>query len=129
MVVFAAMVAVEGCRMIVDCGCLQRIAADGIARQPSVRRGTASKDGACGIGIVGRLGWQRTAAGCLAWLGYPVRYIVENGASDFFDLLTWHRRLCARVKQGSEVDMQRRLNGLMEIRGGGASSSTTLTAT
>ena len=69
MVVFAAMVAVEGCRMIVDCGCLQRIAADGIARQPSVRRGTASKDGACGTNIIGQLGLQRTMAGHSALFG------------------------------------------------------------
>ena len=40
--------------------------------------GTASKDGACGIGIMGRLGLQRTVAGCSAWLGYSVRYIVER---------------------------------------------------
>ena len=76
--VFAALVVVEGHRMIIDCGCLQRTMAAGVAWQPSVRHGTASEDGACGIGIVGRLGWQRTAAGCLAWLGYLVRYIVER---------------------------------------------------
>jgi hypothetical protein len=93
MVVFAAMVAVEGCRIIVDCGCLQRTAAAGVAWQPSVRRGTASKDGASGIGIVGRLGWQRTAAGCLAWLGYSVRYIVER----------WRKRLLRLVDMAPET--------------------------
>ena len=65
-VVFAAMVAVGGCRMIVDCGCLQRTAAAGVAWQPLVRCGTASEDGACGVGSVGRLGWQGTAAVCPA---------------------------------------------------------------
>ena len=61
-----------GCR----CGYLQRIAAAGDAWQLSVRRGTTSKDGACGIDTRGQLGLQRTAAGRLAWLSYPVRYIV-----------------------------------------------------
>ena len=94
-VVFVAMVAVGGCRMIVDCACLQRTAAAGVAWQPSVWRGTASKDGACGIGIgiVGRLGWQRTAAGCLAWLGYPVRYIVER----------WRKRLLRLADMAPET--------------------------
>ena len=41
-----------------------------------VRCGTASEDGACGIGIMGRLGLQRTVAVCSVWLGFPVRYIV-----------------------------------------------------
>ena len=75
-VVFAAMVAVGSCRMIVDCGCLLWTAAAGVAWQPSVRRGTASKDGTGGLGIMGQLGLQRIAAGCSAWLGFPVRYIV-----------------------------------------------------
>ena len=74
--VFAALVVVEGRRMIVDCGYLQQTMAAGVAWQPSVRHGTASEDGACGIVIVGRLGWQRIAAGCSAWLGYSVWYII-----------------------------------------------------
>ena len=61
-----------GCR----CGGLQRIAAAGVAWQLSVRHGTTSKDGACGIDTRGQLGLQRIAAGRLAWLSYPVRYIV-----------------------------------------------------
>ena len=62
--------------MFVGCGCLQRTAMAGVVWQPSVRWGTASKDGACGIGIMGRLSLQRTMAVCSAWLGFPVRYIV-----------------------------------------------------
>jgi hypothetical protein len=50
-------------------GCLQRTAAASVAWQRSMRRGTALEDGACGNNIVGRLGLQRTAAGCSAWLG------------------------------------------------------------
>ena len=61
-----------GCR----CGGLQRIAAAGVAWQLSVRRGTMSKDGACGNDTRGQLGLQRTAAGRLVWLSYPVHYIV-----------------------------------------------------
>ena len=72
------MVAAGGCRIVVGCSCLQRTAAAGVAWQRSVRRGTASEDGACGIDIMGRLGLQRAVAGCSAWLGYPVRYIVER---------------------------------------------------
>ena len=34
-----------------------------------MRRGTASEGGACSTIIVGRLGLQRTAAGCSALLG------------------------------------------------------------
>ena len=93
MVVFAAMVAVEGCRMIVDCGCLQRIVAAGVARQPSVRRGTASKDSACGIVIMGRFDLQRTAADWSAWLDCPVRYIVER----------WRKRLLGLAGTAAEV--------------------------
>ena len=81
------MVAARGCRMFVGSDCLQRTAAAGVAWQRSVRCGTASEDGTCGIVIVGRLGWQRIAAGCLAWLGYPVRYIIER----------WHGRLLRLV--------------------------------
>jgi hypothetical protein len=77
------MVAARGCRMFVGCDCLQRTAAAGVAWQWSVRCGTASEDGACGIGIVGRLGLQRTMAGRSAGLGNPVWYIVRR----------WHKRL------------------------------------
>ena len=70
------MVAARGCRMFVGCDYLQRTAAAGVAWQRLVRCGTASEDDACGIGIVGRLGLQHTAAGCSAWLGFPVQYIV-----------------------------------------------------
>jgi hypothetical protein len=38
--------------------------------------GTALKDGAPDIGIMGRLGLQWIAAGCSVWLGFSVRYIV-----------------------------------------------------
>ena len=45
---------------------LQRTMAVDIAWQLLVRRGTVSEDGACDTIIVGRLGLQRTAAGCSA---------------------------------------------------------------
>ena len=48
--------------------CSQRTTVADVALQPSVRCGTASEDGACGNGIVGRLGLQRTAVGCSALL-------------------------------------------------------------
>ncbi|RCV19025.1 hypothetical protein SETIT_3G350500v2 [Setaria italica] len=104
----AVMVVSRGCLMVIGFGFLQRTAAAGVAWQRSVRRRTASEDCTCGNGIVGRLGLQRTAAGCSAWLGYPVRYMSEDGASDFSGLLTRRRRLCARVKQQGEVDLRRR---------------------
>ena len=63
------MPAARGLRMGVGFGCLQRIAAAGIAWQLSVRRGTASEDGACSNDTMGRLGLQRTTAGCSASLG------------------------------------------------------------
>ena len=91
--VFAALVVVEGHRMIVDCGCLQRTMAAGVAWQPSVRHGIASEDGACGIVIVGRLGWQRIAAGCPAWLDYSVRYIIER----------WRQRLLQLADMAVEI--------------------------
>ena len=86
--VFAALVVVEGHRMIVDCGCLQQTMAAGVAWQPSVRHGTASEDGVCGIVIVGRLGWRRVVQ-----LGWAIRCGTssENVAGDFFDSLTWQR--------------------------------------
>ena len=92
-VVFAAMVAVEGCRMIVDCGCLQRTAAAGVAWQRSVWCGTASEDGTCGIDIVGRLGLQRTIAGRSAGLGNPVWYIVGR----------WRKRLLWLTDMTAEI--------------------------
>jgi hypothetical protein len=52
-VVFIAMVVAGGCRMSIVCGCLQQTAAAGVAWQLSMRRGTASKDGARGISIMG----------------------------------------------------------------------------
>ena len=61
--------AAGGCHMGVGSGCLQRTAAVDIACQLSVRRGTASEGGACDTIIEGRLGLQRTAAGCSALLG------------------------------------------------------------
>jgi len=61
--------AVGGCHMDVGSGCLQRTAVVDIAWQLSMRRGTASDDGACITITVGRLGLQRTAAGCSALLG------------------------------------------------------------
>jgi len=90
---FAAVAAVGGCRMFVGCGCLQRTAAAGVAWQLSVWRGTASKDGACGTGILGRLGLQRIAAGCSTWLGFPVQYIVGR----------WRKRLLRLAGTTAEV--------------------------
>ena len=52
------------------------VAAAGITWQLSVRLGMTLKDGACSIDIEGRIGLQWTVAGCSAWLGYSVRYIV-----------------------------------------------------
>ena len=63
------MLVATGRHMDVGFGCLQRTAAAGVAWQLSVRRGTASEGGACSTNIVGRLGLQRTAAGCSALLG------------------------------------------------------------
>jgi len=63
------MPATRGLRMGVGFGFLQRIAAAGVAWQLSVRRRTASEDGACSNDTKGRLGLQRTAAGCSASLG------------------------------------------------------------
>ena len=79
--------------MIVDCGCLQRTAAAGVAWQPSVWRGTASKDGACSIGSMGQLGLQRTAADWSAWLDCLVRYIVER----------WRKRLLRLADMAPET--------------------------
>ena len=79
--------------MFVGFGCLQRTAAADVVWQLSERRGTASKDGACGIGIMGQLGLQRTAAVCSAWLGFPVQYIVKR----------WHKRLLRLVGLTAEV--------------------------
>ena len=82
-VAFVALVVVGGCHMFVGWGCLQWTAAADVVWQLSVWRGTASKDGACGIDIMGRLGLQMTAAVCSAWLGFPVWYIVGR----------WRKRL------------------------------------
>ena len=79
--------------MFVGCGCLQRTAAAGVAWQLSVRHGTASKDGACGTDILGRLGLQQTAAGCSAWLGFSVQYIVKR----------WRKRLLRLAGSTAEV--------------------------
>ena len=92
-VAFAALVVVGGCHMFVGFGCLQRTAAADVVWQLSVRRGTASKDGACGIGIMERLGLQRTAAVCSAWLGFPVWYIVGR----------WRKRLLRLAGTTAEV--------------------------
>ena len=64
------------------CGCWQRTVAAGVARQLSVRCGTASGDGACGIDIMRRLGLQRIAVGGSALL-------------DYFDVI--HRRKTAQA--------------------------------
>ena len=79
--------------MSVGCCCLQRTAAASVAWQPLVRRGTTSKDDACGIGIMGRLGLQQIVAGCSAWLGFPVRYIVRR----------WRKRLLRIASMTAEV--------------------------
>ena len=82
MAVANIMPAARGLRMGVGFGCLQRIAVVGIAWQLSVRRGTASEDSSCSNDTKGRLGLQRTAAGCSASLG-------DSGAI--------HRRKTART--------------------------------
>ena len=79
--------------MSVGCCCLQRTAAASVAWQPLVRRGTASNDDACGIGIMRRLGLQRIATGYSAWLGFPVRYIVRR----------WRKRLLRITSMTAEV--------------------------
>ena len=78
--------------------------------QLSVRRGTASKDGACSTGIMGQLGLQRTAAGCSAWLGFSVQYIVGRWRKRLLRLLARRRRSCAWVKQVGEVGLRRWLD-------------------
>jgi hypothetical protein len=98
-VAFIAMVVAGGCRMFVVCGCLQRTVMSGVALQLSVRCGTASKDGTRGIGIMGRLGLQRTAAGCSAWLGFSVRYIIKRRRKR----LLWLAGTVAEVMCTSEV--------------------------
>ena len=70
--------------MSVGCCCLQRTAAASVAWQPLVRRGTASKDGACGIGIMGRFDLQ---------LGFQVQYIVGR----------WRKRLLRLAGTTAEV--------------------------
>ena len=87
------MVAARGCRMFIGCDCLQRTAAAGVAWQLSVRCGTASEDGTCGIGIVGRLGLQRTMAGRSAGLGNPVWYIIGR----------WRKRLLWLTDMTAEI--------------------------
>ncbi|RCV13986.1 hypothetical protein SETIT_2G390700v2 [Setaria italica] len=58
-------------------------------------------------------GITRLAAdrGGSAQLGWAIRCGTssKDSASDFSDLLTWWRRLCAWVKQRGEVDLRRRL--------------------
>ena len=63
------LLAVRGRHMDVGLVCLQRTAAAGVAWQLSVQCGTASEGGTCSTNIVGRPGFQRTAAGCSALLG------------------------------------------------------------
>ena len=96
---FAAKVAAGGCHMVVDCGSLQRIAAAGVAWQLSVWCGIASKDGAGGFGIMGRLGLQRIAVGCSAWLGFPVQYIVGRRRKRFL----WLPGMAAEVMCAGEA--------------------------
>ena len=79
--------------MFVGWGCLQRTTAADVVWQLSVRRGTASKDGACGIGIMGPFDLQRTTAVCSAWLGFPVQYIVGR----------WRKRLLRLASTKAEV--------------------------
>lgn len=83
------MVAARVCRMVVGLGHLQQTTVVSVAWQRSVRRGTTSEDGTCGNGIIGQLGLQRIAAGCLARLGYRCSASSEDGANDFSSLLTW----------------------------------------
>ena len=84
-----SMLAARGLRMDVGFGCLQRIAAAGIAWQLSVRRETASEDGACSNNTKGRLGLQRAAAGCSAALGGSgAVHHRKDGADD--NLAYWH---------------------------------------
>jgi hypothetical protein len=105
-VAFAAMEVAGGCCMFVGCGCLQRTAAAGVAWHLSVQCGTASKDGTCGIGIMGRLGLQRTAAGSSAWLAIRCGTSSKDGTSNVFSLMAWRQRSCARVKQVGEVGLR-----------------------
>lgn len=95
--------------MVVGLGYLQQTAADGVAWQRLVQRGTTSEDESCGNGIVGQLGLQRTAAGCSVWLGYPVQYIVRRRRKRHLWLADMMVEAFVRLKQRGEVDLRWRL--------------------
>ena len=71
------------------CGCWQRTVVAGVAWQLSVRCGTTSGDGACGIDIVRRLGLQQIAAGGSALLDYFV-VIHCRKTAQATTLACWH---------------------------------------
>jgi hypothetical protein len=113
------MVAAGGWCMFVSCGCLQRTVAAGVVWQRSVRCGTASEDGTCGINIVGRVGLQRTMAGRSARLGYPVWYIVGRCRKRllwFTDMAT--EVLCAGEvrRRGRPVTAAQLFDGVLGLR-------------
>jgi len=105
----------RGCRMDVRSGCLQRTAAVDIAWQLSVRRGTASEGGACGTIIVGRLGLQRTAAGCSALLGNSGVVHRRKMAQATTWLASMVAKTVAWVAQRDAVVWQARFGCLMGI--------------
>ena len=103
------------------CGCWQRTVAAGVARQLSVRCGTASGDGACGIDIMRRLGLQRIAAGGSALLDYSgVIHRRKDGASDYLGLLAWRQEPFARVEQRGDVGLRLGHGCSLEALGSGA---------
>ena len=106
MEIFTALVAVEGRRMFVD-----------VAACTGPWRLALRGNHQCGMGLRRRMAlaastlWDDLAGSGLrrvVQLGWTIRCGTssEDGASDFFNLLTWQWRLRARVKQESEVDMR-----------------------
>jgi hypothetical protein len=95
---------VVACLLVVAaCSGPRRLVLLGNAWQWSVQRGTTLEDVACGIsigiGIVGRLGLQRTVAGRSARLGYPVRDIIERWRKR----LLWFTNMAAEVSRAGEA--------------------------
>jgi hypothetical protein len=106
--------------MDVGSGCLQRNAAVDIAWQLSVQRGTASEGGACGTIIVGRLGLQRTVAGCSALLSNSGVVHRRKMAQATTWLASMAAEAVAWVVQRDAVVRRARLGSLMGILKHGA---------
>ena len=110
-------------------GCLQRTAAAGIAWQSSVRRGTASKDGACGTNVMGQLGLQQTTAGRSALLGDSSVVHHRKMAQAITWLASMAAEAIAWVAQRDAVVRRARFDCLMGIFKHGATPFIALMAT